>query len=338
MKDERNGALTAKHLTKNPTEFPAHLRPQGELPVTYIKTAILTGGNGYIGSVLLQRLVAEGVEVHAITHRGREKLDKLLPASQIHCAEGRDTFFSELVLRVQPDAIFHLASIHVEPKTLDEMMAMVETNVRVGTALLYGASQCEKRPVFINTGSYWQYTENEQYSPRTFYAATKQAFHDLMLYFSSCQDVRAMTLVLYDSFGLDDVRPKLWTKLLHAPSGSRFPLTEGRQYIELVHVEDIARAFLHAAQMLFHGEGLNGSYAVRSEERVTLREMLERWHRKAGLDLELEWGAIPYWSGQVFHPWRGEMLPGWYPRLDVHTVVAEWLRDGRKVVHDEGAN
>jgi nucleoside-diphosphate-sugar epimerase len=156
-----------------------------------------------------------------------------------------------------------------------------------------------------------------------------------MLYFCRCHSVRALTLILYDSFGRDDPRPKLWTKLLHAPSGSRFPLTEGRQYVELVHVDDIARAFMHAAEMLRAGQGVNGSFAVRSEERITLREMLERWHRKAGLDLQLDWGAVPYWDGQVFHPWRGEILPGWHPETDVHAVVADWLRDERKSRHPQ---
>jgi nucleoside-diphosphate-sugar epimerase len=297
--------------------------------LTNIRKALLTGGNGYIGSVLLQYLVQQGVEVHALANRNRNRLDTLLPPERIHSAVGDAAFFCNLVKELQPDAIFHLASIHVEPSSFEEMMAMLESNIRIGTALLSGAAACAHPPVFLNTGSYWQFTEEESYSPKTFYAATKQAFHDLMLYFCRCHGVRAMTLVLYDSFGRDDPRPKLWTKLLHAAGGSRFPLTEGRQYIELVHVEDIARAFLHAAEMLLANEGINGSYAVRSEERITLREMLDRWHRRAGLDLVFEWGAIPYWDGQVFHPWRGEILPGWHPEIDVHTVVADWLREQR---------
>jgi nucleoside-diphosphate-sugar epimerase len=297
--------------------------------LTQIRKALLTGGNGYIGSILLQHLLQQGVEVHALANRNRERLDTLLPPDHIHSAEGDAAFFCELVKNLQPDVIFHLASIHVEPSSFAEMMAMVETNIRIGTALLNGAAACANPPVFLNTGSYWQFTEEEIYSPKTFYAATKQAFHDLMLYFCRCHNVRAMTLVLYDSFGRDDTRPKLWTKLLHAPGGSGFPLTEGRQYVELVHVDDIARAFLHAAAMLLANDGLNGSYAVRSEERITLREMLDRWHRRAGLDLIFEWGAIPYWEGQVFHPWRGEILPGSHPEVDVHAVVADWLREQR---------
>jgi nucleoside-diphosphate-sugar epimerase len=295
-----------------------------------IRKALITGGNGYIGSVLLRRLLRNGIEVHALANSNRERLDTLLPASQIHCANGDATFLQKLIVELQPDAIFHLASIHVEPTSFDEMMQMLETNVRVGTALLQGAAACERKPVFLNAGSYWQFTEEEKYSPKTFYAATKQAFHDLMLYFTRCQQVPSVTLILYDSFGRDDTRPKLWTKLLHAPAGSRFPLTEGRQYIELVHADDIASAFLHAADLLLSGSGISGTYAVRSEERITLREMLERWYRRAGLDLQFEWGAIPYWEGQVFHPWRGEILPGWYPEIDVHSVVADWLRDERQ--------
>jgi NAD(P)-dependent dehydrogenase (short-subunit alcohol dehydrogenase family) len=117
--------------------------------VSSIRKALITGGNGYIGSVLLRRLLQDGVEVHALANRNRERLDSLLPSERIHCVEGESKFFSDIVRNLEPDAIFHLASIHVEPNDFDDMIAMVETNIRIGTALLHGAAFSANRPVFL---------------------------------------------------------------------------------------------------------------------------------------------------------------------------------------------
>jgi nucleoside-diphosphate-sugar epimerase len=89
--------------------------------------------------------------VHALANRNRQRLDVLLPEDRIHSAEGESKFFSDLVLKLEPDAIFHLASIHVEPDDFEDMMAMVETNIRIGAALLHGASGCVNMPVFLKT-------------------------------------------------------------------------------------------------------------------------------------------------------------------------------------------
>jgi len=76
--------------------------------LTAIKKALVTGGNGYIGSVLIQRLLKDGVDVHALANLNRERLEALLPAERIHSAEGKSKFFSDLVRELEPDAIFHL--------------------------------------------------------------------------------------------------------------------------------------------------------------------------------------------------------------------------------------
>ena len=302
----------------------------GESDLINPRRALITGGNGYVGSVLIKRLLSEGIEVHASAHHRRDHLNTHLPASQIHSSNNRDSFLSDLVLGLQPEMIFHLASIYVESNNLTDLMTMVETNIRLGTSLLHGASQCESKPVFVNTGTYWQFTDADTYTPNTFYAATKQAFHDIMLYFSRCQGLRAMTLILYDSFGQDDTRPKLWTKLANAPAGCQFPVTEGKQFMELVHVEDIAQAFVHAADMLLAGKGLDRTFAIRSELPHTLRETLEQWRIEAGLDFTFAWGSVQYHPNQVFEPWQGERLPGWYPRININQAVVDWLRTTRR--------
>lgn len=282
-----------------------------------LQKVILTGGNGFIGSHLVERLRDLGVTVHAIANTNHQRIDQLLPPSQIHVLRDDPFAAADLVTRIDPDAIFHLAAVYAEPKSVDCIASMIDGNLSLGAALLYGASLCQRTVPFINTGTYWQFSEEGDYSPNTFYASTKQAFQDMLLFYEKQGSVAATTLVLYDTFGSADTRSKLWTTLIHAPEGSRFALSAGDQRIELVHMDDVVRAFLHAATLLLAGQPLAPLYALRSATPVTLKQLIHEFDHRANLGLIFDWGAKPYWEGQVLRPWQGPLLPGWEPRVPV---------------------
>jgi nucleoside-diphosphate-sugar epimerase len=288
------------------------------------KIALITGGNGYVGFELIRQLLADGVEVHAIANVHTERLVEVLPVSAIYLIASDYAAIDALVRQLQPDTIFHLAAIHAEPPTFEEMLGMINCSLMLGVALLHGAQGCRNRPVFVHAGTYWQFDEN-RYTPNTFYAAAKQALHDLLVYYRRAHSIPSVTLVLYDIFGPSDTRPKLWTKLRHAPPGAVFPVSSGRQLVELVHVYDIANAFRHADSLLRQGIALEPFLCIRSGIRISLRDLLEQVQKRTGLDLIFDWGAIPYWPGQIFEPWQGPLLPGWQPTVGPVDGIAELI-------------
>jgi nucleoside-diphosphate-sugar epimerase len=173
----------------------------------FMRKAIVTGGNGFIGSSLISRLMSVDVEVHAIVNENHQRLDSILPAGCIHVLHGGIGSAVDIVTRLNPDTIFHLAAVYAEPINAKSVLSMIDGNLTLGACLLFAATQCTAQPKFVNTGTYWQFDANSAYSPNTLYAATKHAFQDLLVFYRERLGVPSVSLVLYDTFGEKDTRP-----------------------------------------------------------------------------------------------------------------------------------
>ena len=291
-----------------------------------MRKVIVSGGNGFAGSSLVQRLSSMGIEVHAIVNENHQRLDRILPPECIHVLREGVGSAVEIVKQVEPDTIFHLAAVYSEPVSAACILSMLDGNLTLGTCLLFAATQCRVQPVFINTGTYWQFDAESRYAPNTLYAATKQAFQDLLYFYRSRQGVLSVTLVLYDTFGEKDTRRKLWNRLTTATPGSSIPLSPGEQTIHLIHIDDTVEAFVRAAELLHARVPLEAVYSVSSGRPAKLRTLVEALNAEADLELDLRWGEAPYWEGQVLEPWVGATLPGWTAQVEVLPALVRMAR------------
>jgi Nucleoside-diphosphate-sugar epimerases len=72
--------------------------------------AIVTGGAGFIGSHLVDALIARGDEVHIIDNLRTGRLKNVNPQAALHIADISSPKVKELIVRLKPDVVFHLAA------------------------------------------------------------------------------------------------------------------------------------------------------------------------------------------------------------------------------------
>jgi UDP-glucose 4-epimerase len=92
---------------------------------------IVTGGAGFIGSHVVEALVARGDETHVIDNLATGKRENLVPEATLHEVDIRADL-SALVARIAPDAIVHLAAqadvrVSVAEPSLDAAVNVVGT-------------------------------------------------------------------------------------------------------------------------------------------------------------------------------------------------------------------
>ncbi len=289
--------------------------------------ALVTGSTGFVGGHLVPRLAAEGWRVARLLREGLESATPLAGVDD-HWWDGSTDGAVAAVAAAAPDVVFHLASMFVAEHAAADVAPLVESNVLAGARVAEAMLRTDRR-LIVNTGTSWQRDLQGGYDPVCLYAATKQAFEDVLTYYVSAEGFAAITLRLYDTYGPDDRRPKLVSALAGAlRSGTPLSLSPGEQLLDLVHVDDVTAAFATAGRRLLDGGGSGHErFDVSTGEARTLRAVVAAYGAAAGRPVPVRWGERPYRPREVMTPPAGSPLPGW--RAEVS------LEDGfrRLVVH-----
>jgi nucleoside-diphosphate-sugar epimerase len=289
-------------------------------------TVVITGATGFIGYHLAQRLCQAGYDVHILV-RPTSNLDRVknLPKIQIHVLPDQTNARIEQIKQIQPRCIFHLASLFLAEHTPENIQPLIEANILFGTQLLEAALQ-QGVPFFINTATAWQHYQQAAYDPTCLYAATKQAFEDILLYYVNSHALHAVSLTLFDTYGPNDPRRKLFS-LFKTAETTPIAMSAGEQLLDLVYISDVTVAFLRAWQWLEEERPpTHQKFSVSSGQALPLRQIAELYSTLSGKPLHIEWGKRPYRAREVMHPWQnGLPLPGWQPQIQLEEGIRQIL-------------
>jgi nucleoside-diphosphate-sugar epimerase len=272
------------------------------------RRALVTGATGFVGRALVHRLTGDGWAVDALLRRPGAPLPDGVTAHVI--PDDVDSLIA-LVTDLAPTDCFHLATAFRGVHCPTDIAPMIDANVRFGTELAEAAARVPGLR-FVNTATVWQHFDGAPYDPVSLYAATKQAFADVLRFYAEVQGLSVHTLELTDTYGPGDTRAKLVPLLLRAGTeGIPVEMTDGTQLIDPVHVDDAVGALLATA-----AAPAGATYGARGDGAITLRELVDRFQRATGLMLDVRWGARPARPREMLRPWMtAEAPPGWSPQI-----------------------
>ncbi len=276
---------------------------------------VITGGTGYIGRHVADCLAKEH-EIYVIVRESSNvSFLKNCVAGIIVYEE--ETIYDELE-KIQPEILIHLSGVFYSQHTRENIKNLLESNVVFSSIVIDAAVKAGCKQI-INTGSYWQNYGGEKYNPVNLYAATKQAIEDVIQYYVRAEKCKAITLQIFDTYGPDDPRNKILNKIKELEAGTEFRMSGGEQKVYFCHIEDIVRGYERAVHVLCGMEsGKQARYALRGEEPVRLREVVELYLRIQKKQIDIIWGGLAYRDREIMDPTgMGEVLPGWKPEISL---------------------
>lgn len=220
--------------------------------------AIVTGGAGFVGSHVVEALVARGAEVHVVDNLATGSRENVASTAELHELDIRNETLEQLVRGLEPEVVFHLAAQADVGTSVDRPAFDAEVNV-VGTVrVLEAARAAGARVVFASTGGaiYGECErparEDDEPRPLSPYAASKLAGEQYLATWNRLHGTRHVACRLGNVYGPRQL-PKLEGGVVaifldRLRDGRETEIFgDGSQTRDFVFVGDVVDALLTAA-------------------------------------------------------------------------------------------
>lgn len=293
-----------------------------------MKRILITGITGYIGSNLARRLLPDW-EVWGLVRQplNLEYIADIAPRVELFRYDGTYDSMDAAIAACRPDLVYHLAAYYTGGHSGELVQKLLDSNIGMGLHLLEAMS-VHRVSFLVHASTIMAHYGGEAYRPLNLYAASKRAFSDLLTYYVDAGMLRAVTLVLSDTYGPGDHRPKVLNLIRDAArKGQPMALSEGNQDYDLVHIDDVTAAFQMAGAQLLEGYLQDGIFQVVPEAPLTLRETAEKLLCLHGSSWQGGWGQRPPAEREIPRAIRlYPALPGWRPAVPLEKGLKdlEW--------------
>jgi len=252
---------------------------------------LVTGGAGFIGSHLVERLILAGHEVVVLDNLSHGKKSNIHPNATFKKMDIRSAKLGKFMREIRPNAVFHLAAQMEVRRSVEEPRFDAEVNILglvnvMQSAMESGCSQL----VFASSGgaAYGEQqefpaTEDHPTVPISPYGVTKRAGELYGGYFATmglaCASMRLANVYgpRQDPHGEAGVVAIFSERLL---AGESCIINgNGKQTRDYVFVADVVEAFYTA----FY-EGLSGPYNVGTAVETDVNELYAAIAKHAGAD------------------------------------------------------
>ena len=145
-------------------------------------------------------------------------------------------------------------------------------------------------------------------------------------YYVDTYNMKAISLVLSDTYGPNDTRKKFLNLVLDALKSQdlNFKMSLGEQEICYIYIEDVVNAYLKSRDLI-SSQGIKElkTYSVFGNEILTLNNLVELLEKIFNKKLSTEKGYYPYRLREImkFNYAHIERLPNWEPKISLKEGV-----------------
>jgi UDP-glucose 4-epimerase len=232
--------------------------------------ALVTGGAGFIGSHLVERLVDFGARVTVVDDLSTGRLENLRGVMSRIDLDVRPlgTVLNEPGVLLDCDVIFHLAANAYIPPSVDDPAYDYGLNLETTFRLLEVLRRAERRPRLVNTSSAGVYgnperlpiRESDPTVPISPYGVSKLAAERYVAVYSQLYGIPASSVRLFSVYGprqRKQVVYDLIDRLARDPCRVEV-IGDGTQERDFVYVDDVATAMILVSEHApARGEALN---------------------------------------------------------------------------------
>lgn len=268
-----------------------------------MKSIIVTGATGAVGSAVVRRALDEGMEVTCIVHKGSKRLGNLPVSKNLHLIECDLKDYCSLEIGEQHDAFIHMSwektfgasrdDAEIQTRNIQYTLDAVQLAYRCGCSVFVGAgSQAEYGVQSVDL------TPEMSVKPESGYGIAKYAAGKLSAMLCQSLGMRHCWVRILSVYGPNDGENSLISYLIREFKAGISPqLTKCEQMWDYLYADDAADAILNVAK-----KGKDGkAYPLGSGNGRRLSEYVNDIKNAINPSIEVKFGAKEYYPHQPMH-------------------------------------
>ena len=284
-----------------------------------MKTILVAGGAGYIGSHMVAMLVKRGYEVVVADNLRTGHWQAVKGARKLYVGDLRDAaFLDRLFTENKIDGVINFAAFSLVGESVTDPLKYYGNNVEGAVSLLNAMkAHGVDKIVFSSTAATYgepekqPIEESDRTEPTNPYGATKLAIENMLKWCDGAYGIRYAALRYFNAAGSDteagigeDHNPEshLIPLVMKTALGQRghigifgedYPTPDGTCVRDYIHVKDLAEAHLLALEYLDRG-GKSDVFNLGSGNGYSVREIIDTARRVTGRESRPRWSpAVP---------------------------------------------
>lgn len=306
---------------------------------------LITGGAGFIGSHLTDRLLAEGHTVDVVDDLSSGSLSNLADARRngqrkfsFHRLDIRSNAVTDFIVKSKPDVVMHLAAQSDVATSMAKPSLDAETNVIGSINVLEGCAKAKvSKVVFACTaGIYGEpqslpLREGHPHVPLSQYAVGKKAVLDYLNCYRAMYELEFVSLVLANVYGPRQsfaqeggVVAKFATQMMRRERPTIYG--DGTQSRDFIYIDDVIDAFVRSID---RGSGL--AMNIGTSKQTSVQNLFDLIANKTSYKDPARYSEIR--DGEIIDSYldykRAELHLGFTPFTSLSDGVSrtiEWYR------------
>lgn len=291
---------------------------------------LVTGGSGFVGRAVVDRLAADGVDVHATSRRSRSAPGTWHAADLTEPSAAHD-----VMAAIQPTHLVHAAWFQASGTARASGADNLEwTEISLRLLREFAASGGTR---YVGLGSCFEYdvtepvlSETTALRPHTLYGHCKAAIGQTSLAFGAAVDLSVAWARGFFMYGPGEGRTRLVADVaLSLLAGRRVRTTDGRQRRDFLHVADVADALVALL-----ASDYRGAINIGSGEAVPVRRVVEIIADLAGGLDRVDFGALARAEDDppvvLADAGLARETLDWVPRISLEAGLADTVEHWRR--------
>ena len=275
---------------------------------------LVTGGAGYIGSVVTEELLRDGHTVVVYDNLSKGHRDAVVPPALFVQADLVDVAtLRHAIMDHHIEAVVHMAADSLVGESMTDPGKYYRNNVQAGLSLLDMMRYCDVPSiVFSSTAAVYGEPERQPIEetdatcPSNPYGETKLAFERALHWYARAYGLRYTSLRYFNAAGATavngerhDPETHLIPCVLEVAAGRRFEVTifgddyptrDGTCVRDYIHVQDLARAHVLALEAMTASRMTSGVYNLGGGGGHTVREVIDTAQAVTGAEITVRTG------------------------------------------------